>query len=417
VVSEARGLRVALFGTFFPTSQFAGNSTTGIAACLCRSDRVGGLVLYCPKGSVFPPGLDWSKAELRPTWHHDSLLGLFRTLRAISRARASLDEVVFNIYVTSFGRSRLVNAVGLLLPSLTSILNRIEVVTFMHNFLETQEATKLGYNPRTIDRFAVALLERTLLRFTRVIVPLESQSIIIKRAFGISPKIIPLPYVELIAPILGSDWTALTQSDRENPSSLRVLLFGNWGPQKDLEGALEAVKLAQQRTPGLPIEVTVAGAINRQFPEYGMQYDRLVSLFQSVSVRFIGEIDELSVPRLLFGSDVLILPYRASGGYSGAMNCAALLGRRVIAYDLPQLREQADSLGIRPVWVNPDDTEALSTVIMRLASDPAASPLPSRDEVFESVNLAVQRVGQLVGVPARSSLSASANLLSRKSGN
>ena len=141
-----------------------------------------------------------------------------------------------------------------------------------------------------------------------------------------------------------------------------MLLLGSWGPQKDLPGILGALTAAHDQ--GGRFRVSVAGAINAHFPDYKREVDRTISKLDSGWFTSLGEVPESELLRVVLGHDLLILPYNATGGYSGAMSLGAYCGTGIIAYDLPQLRESASLLGVRPVFIPKGDRDAAVTAIL-----------------------------------------------------
>jgi glycosyltransferase involved in cell wall biosynthesis len=142
---------------------------------------------------------------------------------------------------------------------------------------------------------------------------------------------------------------------------LKVLLFGTWGPQKDLEGAIAALRPMVR--PGGSVQVTVAGAANPNFPEHARRLERLAQELPPPGFTFIGRVEDEDVPSVFLSHDVLLLPYHAAGGYSGVMNLGAAYGIPVIAYDHAQLRECAVQLGLTAVFVPATDPEALRVAV------------------------------------------------------
>src|SRR4029077_9700216 len=86
---------------------------------------------------------------------------------------------------------------------------------------------------------------------------------------------------------------------------VRVLLFGAWGPQKDLSGAVGV--LQRLRADGLPMRVTVAGGSNPNFPEFETELARLKAAAPPPDFRFLGHVADEMVPELFEGHDVLLL--------------------------------------------------------------------------------------------------------------
>lgn len=390
--SPPAALRIGLFGAFFPEFQWAGNSTTGLAVEMVNNSNVARVVIFCQHGGSSPFRSGLRGLEIRPCWRINSALSLLRALACIIRSAPSLDIIVFNIYVTSFGKSAITNGVGLLLPSLVSLISNRPVAVYLHNLLETQDAQKLGYNVRGMTRELVRFLERFLLATTVVIVPLRSQSTIVEREFGVRVDSMLIPGIERLEGARHGS-VSNTHASQLN-DSLKILLFGNWGPQKDLRGALEVCRRVNQSVGGL--ETTVAGRLTPIFSEYVREFAQIRQEYEGPGVRFLGEVDWTQVEDLLIQSDVLLLPYRATGGYSGAMNLAEGSGIEIIAYDHPQLRETAAEIGANPVFVDPADPRALEQAVQGMLRN-LVLLRENRIEKLELIRtIRRERVGQLI---------------------
>ncbi|HEY6239087.1 MAG TPA: glycosyltransferase [Thermoplasmata archaeon] len=356
---------VGLFGTYYPEFQKAGNSTTGFSLLWASLPGVERVVVVAPRGSTLPPGVPPGRIEIHPTWELDRLTGLARAALHILRHGRGWDVLVWNIHLTSFGRRPWVNAFGLSLPSFLSKTTGRRPVVFLHHLLESQDVASLGYRPSGFTRRVVHLLESALVRSCRVVVPLESQRVAVRAHFGTEVAVRFPVHVEGVASGLVAPPGAPARgptSPRSGPHvRRRVLLFGYWGPQNELEGVLE--DLARADGDRGRFEVTVAGEVNVNFPEYEARLRELGTRLPRAMFRFIGPVPEEQLAALFAHHDVLVLPYRATGGYSGTMNLAAPSGIGLVAYDLPQLRETAEAIGARVWFVAPRDPRALGEAI------------------------------------------------------
>jgi glycosyltransferase involved in cell wall biosynthesis len=354
--SRDKTLRIGFFGTLYPESQYAGNSSSGMVALLSQADRVQNVRVYSQIGSQLPQGTDSTKVSLQCCWRHDDPISVLKTMTMMLRDRHTMDVMLFNTYVTALGKSRAANAFGILLPVSMAVFGRVPVVTYMHNFAETQDVSGLGYDPSWLETTTVRILEKLLVHTTQTVVPLESQRNKVSEILGGRVRALLLPYIDAVAS-LHSQPSVRELPYWKDPGCVRVLLFGHWGPQKDLEGAL--YQLLRMQTSGLPIEVVVAGAMNERFQEYFAKIVKLEKSLPPKSFHFIGRVAEEEVLSLIHSADLYLLPYNAEGGYSGAMNCAAIVGTHIVSYDLPQLREAATELGIDVVFISKGDDVAL----------------------------------------------------------
>lgn len=386
-----RGLTVGLFGTFYPEFQKAGNSTTGFARLWAQDPRVEQVVVIGPQGSRLPPGLDPQRVEVRPSWRLDGALSLLRALARLLRQGRGWDVLVFNIHLTSFGTRPWVNAIGLSLPRWWATLTGRRPVVFLHHLLESQDLGALGYTPTRGTRWIVRRLERGLARTCDVVVPLPSLAAAARRWLGRDVRVVFPRFVEaagsgVISPDPAADPPAAPMTDQ-----LRVLLFGYWGPQKELEGVLN--DLASVEVPGAEVTVTVAGEVNQNFPEFAGRIRATAAAHSGPRFRFLGPIPESRVAGLFASHDVLLLPYRATGGYSGAMNLAAATGIGLVAYDLPQLRESASALQVAVQFVAPRDVRALAEAL--------GSAAATRQRPTDAWVRALESAHAVLGVPTR----------------
>ncbi|HKN06162.1 MAG TPA: hypothetical protein VJ021_00965 [Thermoplasmata archaeon] len=338
-----------------------GTASTGIIRALILNGKVESLVMFSQVGSYLPRALDSPKVQLRSCWVRDRPLSLLLTLRIMLKRSRGLDGFLFNVYLTAFGRTSLANGVGLLMPPLLALLTRKPVIVYMHNLLETQDVAQLGYQPTFLQRLGARFLERLLLRWTTVVVPLKSQREKVVEAFGIVVQRAPLPFIEPFG-LLAALGKAPKNDAISSDEPTRILLLGNWGPQKDLMGVLHALRVAHER--GGRFTVSITGAVNPQFPQYQREVGRAVDSMDPKWFRFLGYVPEAELLDVVLSHDLLILPYNATGGYSGAMSVGTYCGAGVIAYDLPQLRETAVELGVRPSFVMKNDVDAIVNEIL-----------------------------------------------------
>lgn len=390
-------ISVGFFGTFFPESGFAGNSSTGIVAALALNKRVDALVVFSQVGSRLPRAFESPTVQLQTCWTHDRPLSLLLALNKMLKHSPALDGFLFNVYVTAFGRSSVANGIGLLIPTVIARLSRKTVVVYMHNFLETQDVAQLGYRPTSLQRLGVRFLERILLRYTTVVVPLRGQQEKVADAFQIVPQQLLLPFVEPFGLMAGSA-TSSGRSSIFPDEPTKILLLGNWGPQKDLSGVLHAIRVAHER--GGRFTVSITGAINPQFPRYQREVSRAITSMDPGWFRFLGYVPETELLDVMLNHDLLILPYNATGGYSGAMSLGAYCGIGIVAYDLPQLREAAGELGVHPWFVMKEDTDAIVNEVLSFCANvqrfrESRPPVP-RPEYDARAREAVERLVEIL---------------------
>ncbi|MCI4330740.1 MAG: glycosyltransferase [Thermoplasmata archaeon] len=391
--TPADPLRIGFFGVFYPHSERAGSFSTSLVWELARSPRVALVRVFGPSDAVMPPGGDPARLKVEGTWEADRPSSLLRSLGRMWSARAGVDVFVFSIYVSAFGRRAIANAIGMLVPTVLRVTARKPVLVYMHNFFETQDTATLGFQVGGVARLGVRTLERIMTASTRVVVPLESMRVVVAREIGGACEVLVLPYLEAIFAATRPD--AASAPRPAPPPPVRILLFGYWGPQKDLTGSLRV--LEELVNDGAPIDVTIAGEANPGFPEFGAQLEQAKSSLPKAQFHFLGRVDEEEVFPLARRHHILLLPYRATGGISGVMNVGALADLDLVAYDVPQLREFARDLGEKVTFVPAEDAPALRAALrerVEFLRRPGAMP----DRVLDKVAAAREGVDRFIAL-------------------
>jgi len=345
-------MRIAVVGNFYPGVFRVAPVTTGLVYLLSKSSRVDHVTVYCPFGSCLPPQIARERVGLRPSWSPDSISSLAACALRLARESSGYDALLFNLYLTAFGKNPVANGIGLMTPVFLRRLSGRRPVVYMHNFLETEDAAKLGYDVGRFERGVVRMIESALLEHTEVVVPLPAQRETIERTFGFHVRQLVIPYVEGILIAGANRLDSLSNESAPHSDRTRVLLFGAWGPQKDLAGALQLLRDVDRQR---PLEVTVAGGANPNFPEHAGLLKSLEREFSGPHCRFLGKVPEEMVPSIFQRADCLLLPYHAMGGYSGVLSTCALFDVPIIAYRVPGIRDFAASLEQPIELVDPRD--------------------------------------------------------------
>jgi glycosyltransferase involved in cell wall biosynthesis len=360
-------LSIGVFGAFHPQTVNAATSTTGIAYLMSECPNVSSVIVFAPSGSTLPRTIDPHKVSIRACWEFRDPFSLLRALREMHRERNHLSGYVFNIYLTSFGVKRTSNLIGLCLPTILRIVSKRPVVVYLHNFLGSQDVTKLGYNPSRLTRLIVRGIERALARFTRLLLPLEGQARAFRKDVGGSCDSILIPFVDAVCLPESSPLGPASSGDIQ-PSNFRrigILLFGAWGPQKDLFGVLQT--LNNLDLDGEEFLVTVAGHPNQNHPSYSTVLETARSKISPDRLNIIDSPSSDDVPKIFDSSEVLILPYVSLEGFSGVMNLGAFYGLKILAYDIPELRDCASALGCDVEFVPVKDYTAIASSLRKYA--------------------------------------------------
>ena len=382
---------LGIFENFYPGKDRLGTHSTSLALLMLRADASLRLHLAVPRGSEWPDGFARDRVEFRPGWRHDAPTEMAREAAALARSLDRDARILFNWFPTCFGETRAANATGMLLPALVRLIHREAPWVYAHNFIETQDVGRLGYRPGRGERVALATFERSLLRAARVIVPLESQRRSVGSVFGRTVVAGPVPFVEA----LYGHWVHQAFPGRSFGSTIparkrfRILLFGVWGPAKDLPSVLPVLDGLYRS--GHEFETVFAGSFNRFFPDYRAKLGKALSSLPAEYCHFVSEPPDEATPELFGSSDLVILPYNAIAGPSGVMGLAAFHGCRIVAYDVPELREYDAILKGRTVFVESGNRPALSEAVLRcLSGEVRGSDEPAESKVGRAVDAAAR---------------------------
>lgn len=349
------GMNIVIFGTFYPYKERLSTTTSGLVALLSHDSRVRNITVTCQRGAKIPDKLNLKNVIIRDIWEVDKPLSIVKA--AFSTTREKADVIVFSVYLTMFGRKKITNLVGLACPIVLSKFFRRKVVVWLHNFIETQDVTRLGYSASKFNVFVATRLEHALMKNTTLLCTMQSQREILTEKYKLSVGSLFIPYLEGVIEAL-SLRPVLSNAVRQGP--VRILLFGSWGPQKDLEGALTLLLDAIKK--GIDIEVTVAGLINSNFPEYQEKIEKAISNFPKSRITYYPDVPKDLEVRLFIESDLLFLPYNAGGGYSAVMNVSAIYDIKVIAYDVSDLRETAKMCNADVAFISPSSTDSIRVI-------------------------------------------------------
>ena len=407
-------LRIGVVGDFYPHTLRSAHVTTGIAILASEADVVQNVRVYGPEGSRIPTGLSsesCAKISLTQSWKIDSPFSIVRLGYSLLRDSKSLDGIVFNTILRTYGANAISNGLGLLLPTIVARVTRKPVLVYCHSLLETQDNRALGFEVKWPTIFLVRILERMMLGTSKVVVRLGLQARKVQEFHGVEPPHFAAPFVDAV-----SSFYASKISQREtivHRNSVSVLVFGIGGPHKDIVTVVRA--LSELERSGTNACLTLAGGIaidseiQGLLSKSGLEGASCTADLRSGcrievkgpglnnQTRLVPNVEECEVANLFRGTDVVVLPYLAAGGFSSVMCQAAFYGARIIAYDLPEFRETAASINCEVELIPPGDATAMATAISR------SSPKSREDyEVLpelerERLNRARRAVASLIG--------------------
>lgn len=354
-----RKIDVAFISSFYPRIDRLATTSTGMVFLMRKSGAVRSVTVFSPK-RTFPPEDFDQNVKTIPIWEYDDPLSLIKMLMYLLRRRKKFDLFFFNLILTSFGKGKISNACGLLIPVVLRLFGTKSIVVYMHNFVETQDLGKLGYSGRFFSKVSAKLIEVALVKSVKVIVPLPSQRTTVNRLLGGNVT------QGIIAGVEGL-WSYCLHLNFRNysvlskPCNIRILLFGSWGPQKDIIGILRALRAIDPDFRSY--QIRIAGSVNSNFPEYEQMLKNEMRNLDPGVFKFSLNPEDWEIPEIFIDSDILILPYKAAGGYSAVMNISKLYSLKIISYDVSELREFSELINLDVEFIREGNIRDLQRAI------------------------------------------------------
>jgi glycosyltransferase involved in cell wall biosynthesis len=275
---------------------------------------------------------------------YDHPLSMIRAVNLISELECDLVIAVSG--PTAFGRGSVSNLIGLLLPLMIQRKTGAEVKVINQGSTFTHETGLLGYSGpiNSMKLLVASAIEKFIFKRVKTYFQLRYYCNVVEAKLGRSyvGGLLVSDYIDALATLYmnGSDMNAVLE--RHLPKDkINVLLHGFWGPQKDPETALRAVRDLKIRNPR--IHLTVSGGINNHFPRYREYFQGIIKNNEDIIDRHLGYVEEKELMSLFLENDIVLMPYRASGGQSGVLEMASFFENIVVCSDFPEFREEMKS--------------------------------------------------------------------------
>ena len=361
---------------------------SGFVLSLATLPRVASVELFC---SELDPGLSRDpidyppKVSFRGSYDREGPLSILKATWSLRKWRGDL--LVFNMNTTSFGSRSSSNLLGLLMPIVARAVFRKPVVVVYHSSVLTSDVERLGYTS-FFDRMRGALaatVERFLFRRVPTFVLLQCyKEVLDQKVPEAHVHAFRNEFLEAIPTIRLNRLDVpgqLIRCDRDPGYVPTILLHGYWGPQKNLEGILPTLQsLAAE---GVRFRLTLSGSVNPHFPSYAAHLEELVTKYRGIISSRPGSVPEADVAGLMTGSDLLLLPYNASGGQSGVMEIASCFDLPSIVSDFPEYREKAATKPTIELSEPGRMGEAIRSALVQVGSGP-----PRRISLSEKLAIA-----------------------------
>ena len=271
----------------------------------------------------------------------------FSMIRAVNLVSGLECDLVLSVSgPTAFGGGSVSNFIGLLLPLMIKIKTKAEVKIINQGSTYTHNTGLLGYSGliNSVKLLGARVIERFIFKKIKTYFQLRYYCNLVETKLGRNyvGGLLVSDYIDALATLYlnGSD-TNIALERRLGNDRINILLHGFWGPQKDPEIALRAVRNLKIRNHR--IRLTVSGGINNHFPGYREYFQSILRKYGDIIDNYLGYVKEEDLLHLFMENEIVLMPYRASGGQSGVLEMASFFENIVVCSDFPEFREEKKS--------------------------------------------------------------------------
>ena len=275
---------------------------------------------------------------------YDHPFSMIRAVNLVSGLECDLVLAVSG--PTAFGGGSVSNFIGLLLPLMIKIKTKAEEKIINQGSTYTHNTGLLGYSGliNSVKLLVARVIERFIFKKIKTYFQLRYYCNLVEAKLGRNyvGGLLVSDYIDALATLYlnGSD-TNVVLERRLGNDRINILLHGFWGPQKDPEIALRAVRNLKIRNHR--IRLTVSGGINNHFPGYREYFQSILRKYEDIIDNYLGYVKEEDLLHLFMENEIVLMPYRASGGQSGVLEMASFFENIVVCSDFPEFREEKKS--------------------------------------------------------------------------
>ena len=334
-------MRIAYVGDFINHGNSLQTIGTSVVILLSLLEEVELIDVFCPGENEKVENFELPyKVKLHEFYRYDDSVSILHLLKI---RKYNYDVVIFNMLPTGYGKKTLPNAFALIVPiTLGTIFRQSNVRVIYHNSIFTNDIRTLGYNS-AFDRlrsFFLEKVERTLFKNVDTFVLLDLYK---KRIYDFIGKnkvhVLSGQYLEAITTLYINKVMGAESIRTEKKDIPTILMHGSWGPQKNIELGLMALKGLKGE--GEKFRLVISGGLNYHFPDYKREFQGLLCSYSDVVSGYLGPVIEKDIMKIFLEASLLILPYNTPGGHSGVLEQAIFFEVPTIAIDFPEYREQA----------------------------------------------------------------------------
>ena len=343
-MGNTKGLNLCVVSNLLNHGHTYDEWSTSFVIALSKMEEVERITLYCPPSNGGKEISLPEKCRIEPVMDYSRPYSILSLSKKI--ANENFDEVIVISGPTAFGNGILSNFFGIMLPLRIMRRGKRNVKIINQGSTLTHDVHSLGYKGiiNSIKLYAVRTLEKHVYKRVRTYFQLRYYCDVVENNYGRKyvAGIFPSDFIDALATLyLNGKENEKEIKRNRNRNQTRVLLHGFWGPQKDPETALKAVRKLKMKYPD--IHLTISGGINNHFPEYREYFYGLLKNYADVIDANLGYVEEKNLLQLFMENEIVLMPYIASGGQSGVLEMASFFENIVVCSDFPEFREEQKS--------------------------------------------------------------------------
>ena len=378
-------MKIAYVGDFINHGKSLQTTGTPLVILLSLLENVDSIDVFCPEENNKTEEFELpSKVMLQEFYRYDNSKSILRLLKIPWK---NYDAVVFNMLPTGFGKGTMANATALFVPILLrKFFRKKNIRVIYHNSVFTNDVKRLGYNSAfdNIRSFFLGIVERIIFKNLDTFVLLDLYKERIDKSIGENRvRVLKSRYLEAITSLYINKAMNIEYLNAEKSDIPTVLMHGSWGPQKNIELGLSALKKLKEK--GTKFRLTISGGLNHHFPDYERKFQELLHSYSDIVDEYLGPVSEKDIMKIFLQANLLLLPYNTPGGHSGVLEQAIFFETPTVAVDFPEYGEQASNVS-NVKFVN---TESFYSVIESyLKSVEEREKINIRDKIImASVNI------------------------------
>ena len=332
-------LKIAFVGNFYGYGTVYDQWGTSFCILLSRLSYIEKIDVICPVSDKNLDATFPDKINIKETFNLSKSLSIFNIRKKIKDE--NYDLVIFNYGPTVFGKSNIMNLLGLFMPIFVSKFCNTVIISQGSSL--TNDAINLGYNSLK-DRLkyeVLKVLEKHLYRKVKSFAQLPVYEKMLKekvknnRVLGVLKS----DYIDAVLTVylngrINEEFIESTISH----NLPQILLHGFWGPQKNIEFALQTLKSLKDNN--YKFNLIISGGINVHFPEYKKYFEDVLNKYNDIISNYLGYVLEKNLMGLFVDADLILMPYNVPGGQSGVLEMSSFFGNDVICLDFPEFREE-----------------------------------------------------------------------------